>query len=382
MKKIISLLLVALLCLGTLTACGAKSDYEWTNEYGISYDVSKLDYANFDIAALFNENGYMEGVTGLDYVTLPEDYLSISVPAAEIALTDEEMESAINDLLTSFADVEQITEGVIQSGDMVNIDYVGSVDGVEFSGGNTQGLGTDVEAGSTEYIDDFLTQIIGHEPGDTIDVVVTFPEGYNDSTDADGNPMVLAGKEAVFVTTINYIHGESILPELTDEWVLSNMTYYGLETVQDVYDDMNDYYGGQKKYTYVQDYLLNNSTYAEKLPADLLHYVAEYMLYVQNYYAQSLGGNLEQYLQMQGYTSVENYLDSNAELILTDAHNYLLVQALAEAMEIKLDAESAAALLGSYYSQYVQTYGDNFTIMTATSSQCISQLTDSAVVVD
>lgn len=48
---------------------------------------------------------------------------------------------------------------------MVNIDYVGTVDGEEFSGGNTNGRGTLVTAGSDTYIDDFLTQIIGHTPG-------------------------------------------------------------------------------------------------------------------------------------------------------------------------------------------------------------------------
>lgn len=86
----------------------------------------------------------------------------------------------------------------VEDGDTVNIDYVGSVDGVEFEGGNTQGYGADLVIGSGSYIDDFEDQLIGAHPGDTVDVVVTFPENYGVDE--------LNGKEAVFVTTVNGIY--------------------------------------------------------------------------------------------------------------------------------------------------------------------------------
>lgn len=86
----------------------------------------------------------------------------------------------------------------VEDGDTVNIDYVGSIDGVEFSGGNTQGYGADLTIGSGSYIDDFEEQLIGYHPGDTVEVVVTFPEDYGNEE--------LNGKEAVFVTTINGIY--------------------------------------------------------------------------------------------------------------------------------------------------------------------------------
>ena len=51
--------------------------------------------------------------------------------------------------------------------------------------------------GVTQYIDDFLEQLIGHKPGETFDIEVTFPDDYMTEE--------LAGKDAVFETTINYI---------------------------------------------------------------------------------------------------------------------------------------------------------------------------------
>lgn len=90
------------------------------------------------------------------------------------------------------------TSLIIEDGDTVNIDYVGSIDGVEFDGGNTQGQGTDLVIGSGSYIDDFEDQLIGAHPGDNVEVTVTFPEDYGNEE--------LNGKEAIFDVTINGIY--------------------------------------------------------------------------------------------------------------------------------------------------------------------------------
>lgn len=90
------------------------------------------------------------------------------------------------------------TSLTVEDGDTVNIDFVGSIDGVEFEGGSTEGTGTDLVIGSGSYIDDFEEQLIGAHPGDTVDVYVTFPEDYGDEE--------LNGKEALFVVTINGIY--------------------------------------------------------------------------------------------------------------------------------------------------------------------------------
>lgn len=90
------------------------------------------------------------------------------------------------------------TSLTVEDGDTVNIDYVGSIDGVEFDGGSTQGMGTDLVIGSGSYIDDFEDQLIGAHPGDQVDVYVTFPEDYGVED--------LNGKEALFQVTVNGIY--------------------------------------------------------------------------------------------------------------------------------------------------------------------------------
>ena len=110
--------------------------------------------------------------------------------AAESGSTDNSTDDS-----TSYSTDSSLT---VEDGDTVNIDYVGSVDGVEFDGGNTQGQGTDLTIGSGRYIDDFEEQLIGAHPGDNVEVTVTFPEDYGSEE--------LNGKEAVFDVTVNGIY--------------------------------------------------------------------------------------------------------------------------------------------------------------------------------
>ena len=86
----------------------------------------------------------------------------------------------------------------IKKGNTINLDFVGTINGEEFEGGNTKGEGTDLVVGSGMYIDGFEDQLIGKHPGDTLDVTVTFPKDYD--------VVELREKEAVFKVTINGIY--------------------------------------------------------------------------------------------------------------------------------------------------------------------------------
>ena len=111
------------------------------------------------------------------------------------ALLSTPSSSDKSDLIMS---LKKDTSLEIVNGDTVNIDFVGSIDGVEFEGGNTKGQGTDLKIGSHSYIDDFEEQLIGAHPGDKVDVYATFPETYGNAE--------LAGKEALFKVTVNGIY--------------------------------------------------------------------------------------------------------------------------------------------------------------------------------
>ena len=156
-----------------------------------------------------------KGTEGNTDVTLGK-YKGVEVSVLPVEVTDEDMQSEIDYLLQSNPQFIEITDRKdVQDGDVVNIDYVGSVDGKEFEGGSAKD--SLLTIGSNSFIDDFEDQLIGHTVGETVDVNVTFPESYSNNAD-------LAGKDALFVVTINKI-GKQETPELTDEFVAANTSY-------------------------------------------------------------------------------------------------------------------------------------------------------------
>ncbi|MEI3193975.1 MAG: trigger factor [Lachnospiraceae bacterium] len=141
----------------------------------------------------------------LDYVTLGQ-YKALEVTVCSLDVTEDEIQQQFYDDCSSHDKLLQVTEGEVAEGDVVNIDYVGSIDGVEFDGGTDKGV--DLTIGSGTFIPGFEDGLIGAAIGKEINVNVTFPENY-------GNTDV-AGKDAVFAVTVNFVKKA---PEMTDDIV-------------------------------------------------------------------------------------------------------------------------------------------------------------------
>ena len=395
MKKIFSRSLAAALCAGmalSLAACSstaassqsaasseaAGSEASSAASAPVDSDPLAQKAADFNYSAALDENGYFTGVRALDYVTLPADYKALSVSAADVQVTDDELQTNLDYILSQFAETEQDTESAIQNGDSVNIDYVGSVDGIEFTGGNTNGQGTTVTAGSTQYVDDFLTQIIGHKPGETFDVVVTFPDGYNDSTDANGDPIKLAGQEAVFSVTINYI-AKSVTPELTDEFISKNIDPKYGSTVEEFKDTVRKDVADANLEKYVTNYLTQNSVYADELPEAVTEYSSMMVLNYYCGYASAKNQTLTQFIQENlDADSIQALLDSNKEAIDNQAKRFLLYQALAEDQGLDCTDDDVKAyfedLGNTDYSDYQNFYGTNYLRMNAVGDKAFNNI--------
>jgi len=145
-----------------------------------------------------------------EVVTKPEvklgEYkdLEVSVEVSK-EVTDEDVDAKLENERKNLAELV-VKEGAAENGDTVVIDFVGSVDGVEFDGG--KGENHSLELGSGQFIPGFEDQLVGSKAGDEVEVKVTFPEDYQ-ATD-------LAGKDAVFVTKVNEVKAKEV-PALDDE---------------------------------------------------------------------------------------------------------------------------------------------------------------------
>ncbi len=338
------------------------------DETGAEEESSEAETEAFDYSEGYDEKGFFEGVKALDYVTLP-DYSSIEVPDTVVP-SDDDVQSQIDSTLSSYSTTNQITDTdrLIEDGDTVNIDYVGSIDGVEFDGGSTEGNGTTVTIGVTSYIDGFLDQLIGHAPGETFDINVTFPEDYGNED--------LNGKDAVFSITINYIE-ETIVPELDDDFVAENLT--GYDSAEDYRQSVYDKLYKNNLFNELSEYLVSNCEFSE-IPQSVSDTIYNERYERYSYYAQMYGMDMDSFLSANGLDE-----DSFRDMWSSYTKACLAYQAVMEDAGWEMSTDDAKEELGfddDSYDSAVSNFGEPYVLAVAMQSYVLDKLGDNVVLVE
>ncbi len=322
-------------------------------------------------------DGKIENVNVKDIVTLA-DYANISVPEEEVAAKTEEVEDSIKSTLEQHKEPSTDTSIAIADGDEINIDFVGTVDGVEFEGGNSNGEGYDLTIGSGSFVDDFEQQLIGHKPGEEVTVEVTFPADY------DGEDV--AGKDASFTVTINSIN---ITPELTDEFVAENITEEGVTTAAEYRAFVENNFYEQHLKEFLTNYILENST-VKSYPSQYL----KTMRALLKYNDEQMLASYEQMSAYYGFSMYENLWDLRdddvsdelsyelelRERAKEDAKNAMVYQALFEDAGLTIDMESVYAEMTEQYgeesvTQMKETNGEGYIAQNEIKEAVVEHLT-------
>lgn len=170
-------------------------------------DVQAVDYPEVSV-----KNLSKEGVEWVATITLmPEvelgKYDGLEVKKDKVSVTDKEVEAKLKDLQEKQARYVDVTDRPAKMGDLVNIDFAGSIDGVAFDGGTAKDY--ELELGSHSFISGFEEQVVGMKVDEQKDVKVEFPKEYHAKN--------LAGKPAVFAVKLLTIR-EKQVPEIDDKF--------------------------------------------------------------------------------------------------------------------------------------------------------------------
>ncbi|MCB5154468.1 trigger factor [Streptococcus mutans] len=244
------------------------------------------------------EKGKDWGITA-EVVTKPEvklgDYKNLEVSVEESKeVTDAEVDEKIERERNNLAELV-LKEDAAVEGDTVVIDFVGSVDGVEFDGG--KGDNFSLELGSGQFIPGFEDQLVGKKAGETVKVNVTFPEDYQSAD--------LAGKDATFVTTIHEVKAKEV-PELDDE--LAKDIDEEVETLAELKDKYRKELEATKETAYNDaveaaaiDLAVANAEIVE-LPEEMIHDEVQRAMQEFMGNMQRQGISSEMYFQLTGTT--------------------------------------------------------------------------------
>ena len=204
MKKKAYLVVLALCTALAFTACGTTTDkIENTKSTAEAQDTpskeqkdsgsedsDSADPSDKDTKTTVSGDTRLVSVDDVSkYVTIGQ-YKGLSLDNTVEAVTDDAVEGRVEQELQNKA--EEVTEGSVQEGDIVTINYVGTKDGVAFDGGTANNY--ELTIGSGTFIDGFEDGIIGMKKGETKDLDLTFPEEYSAED--------LAGQEVTFKVTL------------------------------------------------------------------------------------------------------------------------------------------------------------------------------------
>ena len=306
--------------------------------------IEPVDMPEIDIVKLEKGEDFVFSaiVTVRPEVTLGE-YKGITAEKDVNTVTDEEINADIKRMQENAASVSTITEGTIEMGDKVDLDFEGFVDDKAFDGG--KGEHYSLVLGSNSFIPGFEEQIAGKTIGEDFDVNVTFPEDYHSDE--------LKGKAAVFKCKVHSVEKKN-LPELDDEFAKDVSEF---DTLAELRADCkaklekSKEAEAQRKFEdAVIDIAVDNASV--EIPECMVKQQIDSQIQDISYRLQSQGMPLEQYLQFTGMT-MDSLRDQLKETAQKAVKTQLVLAEIAKAENVEISDEDVDA----EFSKMAEMYG-------------------------
>lgn len=318
MKRVLAILMTVSMMAAALAGCGDSSASEEANLSSIELEK---------------------------YVTSLAEYKGLEVSATKEEVTDEYVDSYIDYMLAQYPVLEEVTGRPVESGDTVNIDYVGTdMDGVAFEGGTAEGYNLTIGSGS--FIDGFEDGLIGANAGDTVELNLTFPEDYHSAD--------MAGKEVVFTVTVNSIN-ISKPAELNDEFVAQ----FGNTDVEDfrnsviisLEDTVNATYEADLQQQII-NILTETCEFSDKLPEGLYNFYKDQITANFENYAAAYGVDVNTFVS-QNYGMTEEAFNAEVEAGATTSTKQAMICGLIAQKEgITVTDEELNAEIEANYANF------------------------------
>lgn len=259
-------------------------------------------------------------------------YKGIKVDKIEYNVTDQDIEDEINALLERKAKEVPVTDRPCQNGDVVVIDYSGSVDGVKFDGGTAEKQR--LELGSGSFIPGFEDQVVGMNIDEDKDINVTFPENYTEP---------LNGKAAVFAIHLHEILTKE-LPELTDEFIKEATGEETVDAYKQKLHDRKQADNEKRAQNENEDNLLTKIAEGTEveIPDCMVEQEITSMVQQFQYRLMYQGLKYEDYLKMVGKTDAE-VRESYKDIALPRVKKQLIVNKIIEDEKIEATEEEVNA---------------------------------------
>lgn len=360
-KRVVSLVLCMALAL-SVTACGSSKETDATSTESSSQATAEsIAEETLELDPLGDVIGESKTplLEGAEYV-LEEclelaEYKGLSFTKTVEPVTEGQIMLKI--IQQTGLEGEELTDpdAEVQMGDTAVIMYEGKKDGVPFDGGtNTEPYG--LQIGSHSFIDGFEEGLVGMKAGETKDLNLTFPEGYQAEE--------LAGQDVVFTVTVNSIKRLNI----TDEWVKENASEEFTtaaeykDSFRKVLEEQNETSAQNTLYAEAWNTVRDNSVF-HGIPRTLAESAVEKYDSETAQQAEMYGYELSTLIEAYGK---DRYMEEREYYAEYTAKNALLLEALMKAENISKDSEEYQKALEEMVTEsgaesaeeLIQAYGE------------------------
>lgn len=337
LKKGCAIVLALALSMSLMTGCGDKGKSDDKKDTKTQSEATATDATDDNSETIGQLVDYYSQNVELG------DYKGIEYTKTDVDVTDEDVQKKVDEFVDGLATYDKDTTSKAKSGDTVNIDFVGSVDGEEFDGGNTNGSGYDLVLGSGSFIDGFEDQIVGHKAGDTFVVKVTFPEDYGRDN--------LNGKDAEFKTTLNYIKIDKPAT-YNDELVAANTDY---KTTKEYEESVKESLKADKEEAALaseqRDIMVNVMAKCKinDLPAEEVQANTDQLITSIKSQAESYGMDYATYIKLYyGYDDEDEFAQQVYEICQESLKEKMVMCAIAKAENVTVTDQETEDYLNDY----------------------------------
>lgn len=296
-------------------------------------------------------------------------------------VTQADVDAEVNSMLESYSELVAVDRAAVE-GDTVNIDYVGTKDGVAFENGSDEDF--DLKLGSDSFIDGFEDGLIGAVAGEIRELNLTFPEEYKNNEE-------LAGQAVVFKVTVNEVK-ETVVPKLTDEFIAEKSSKY--TTVGDYLVALRENMNLKSYYEQVTEQLMASSEvvkYNEKEVAErkakLIEEYRSYAEYYGSYYGLDADTAIMYFL---GFESIDAFEEEMGNYAYDVVKNSMIIDAIAKAEKIEVSDElydTKVTEMAEYYgyddvAAFVEENGKDLIVESILSEQVMEFIIDNAVITE
>ena len=334
MKKKVYLMILTVCIAFAGTACGTKEKAAEETKISEEKTEEKEDTKKS------GEGTRLVSVKDIDkYITIGQ-YKGLSLEKVVETITDTEVEGSISQDLAMTK--EEVKDGVVEEGDTVVVNYVGTENGKEFNGGSAENQ--EITIGSGGYIPGFEDGILGMKKGETKDVPLTFPEDYIEPS--------MAGKDVVFKITLQSFKRA---PELNDDWVAKNTDFKTVEEYKEdkkkLLQESAEKMAESVLYQTAWNQVYEASEVKEYPEKDVEEAYAEFETQIKSYAKQG-GMELEDYLESQ-QVSKEAFETQCQEYAEARVKQNLILQGIMDAEGMTLEDKESLAV----QDELIQNYG-------------------------